>query len=111
MTTTIDVEQLKRAAAMLRTPTASWHREAMAEVLDLAAKRGERKPSKPRKAKPYSPHTERLLAEFLKIKYPSRAHVRAQPWPVYLEHNGTVIEDGKTATAYLKQAKCEQVAA
>jgi hypothetical protein len=36
MTTTIDIDQLRKAAAMLRTPTASWHREEMAAVLEAA---------------------------------------------------------------------------
>lgn len=103
MTTTIDIEQLRQAAAMLRTPTASWHREAMAAALEKAAQRGESKPRKPRKAKPFDPFTEDLLNKFLKVKYPSRAPVRAKPWPVHLEHDGTIIEDGKVAAAYLKQ--------
>ena len=113
MTTTIDIEQLRAAAAMLRTPTASWHREQMADVLDLAAKRSERKVRKPRKAKRFDPFTEAQLAKFLKVKYPSRAAVRYQgDWPVYLEHNGTIIEDGKVAAAYLKQMRDrEKVAA
>jgi len=103
MTTTIDIEQLRKAAEMLRTPTASWHREEMATVLELAAKRGERKPSRPRKAKPFDPFTEDLIGKFLKVKYPSRAHVRAKDWPVHLEHDGTIIEDGKIVAKYLKQ--------
>jgi hypothetical protein len=103
MTTTIDIEQVRRAAAMLRTPTASWHREEMAAVLEKAAQRGERRARKP-KAKPFDPLTEDLLAKFLKVKYPSRAHVRHQgDWPVRLEHNGTIIESGKVAAVYLKR--------
>jgi hypothetical protein len=59
---------------------------------------------KPRKVKRFDPFTEDLLAKFLKVKYPSRAPLRPQgDWPVHLEHNGTIIEDTKTATAYLKQ--------
>jgi hypothetical protein len=110
-TTTIDAEQLRQAAAMLRTPTASWHRAEMAAVLEQAAERGARKVRKPRKAKPFDPFTEGQRAKFLKIKYPSRAHLRPQgDWPVRLEHNGTIIEDGKIAAAYLKQTR-EPVAA
>jgi hypothetical protein len=103
MTTTIDIEQLRRAAAMLRQPTASWHREEMAAVLEAAAERGERKARKPRKAKPFDPFTEAQLAKLFKVKFPSRAHVRAQEWPVRLEHNGTIIESRKAAAAYLRQ--------
>jgi hypothetical protein len=103
--TAADTAQLRRAAAMLRTPTASWHREEMATVLEAVADRGARKVRKPRKAKPFDPFTERLLGEFLKVKCPSRAHVRCQgDWPIHLEHDGTVIEDGKVAAAYLRQA-------
>lgn len=110
MTATIDIEQLRQAAAMLRTPTASWHREEMAAALEKAAKRGERKV---RKVKPFDPFTENLLAAFLKVKCPSQAAVRWQgDWPVHLEHNGTIIEDAKIAARYLKQTKHrEQVAA
>jgi hypothetical protein len=104
MTTTIDIEHLRRAADMLRTPAASWHREEMAAALEQAIKRGERKVRKPRKAKRFDPFTEDLLSKFLKVKYPSRAHVRVQDWPVHLEHDGTIIEDGKVAAAYLKLA-------
>jgi hypothetical protein len=104
MTTTIEVAQLREAAAMLRTPTASWHREDMAAVLDAAIKRGERKVRTPRKAKRFDPFTEELLGRFLKVKCASRAPVRCQgDWPVHLEHNGTIIEDVKIASAYLKQ--------
>jgi hypothetical protein len=104
MTTTIDIDQLRQAAAMLRTPTASWHHEDMAAVLEAAVKRGERKVRKPHKAERFDAFTEDLLAKFLKVKYPSRAHVRCQgDWPIHLEHNGTIIEDGKVAAAYLKQ--------
>lgn len=104
MTTTIDIDELRQAVAMLRTPTASWHREDMAALLEKAIQRGERKARKPRKVKTFDPFTEDLLGKFLKIKYPSRASVRYQgDWPIHLEHDGTIIEDGKTATAYLKQ--------
>jgi hypothetical protein len=105
MTTTIDIEQLRKAAAMLRTPTASWHREDMAAVLETAIQRGERKARKPRKAKPFDPFTEDLLAKFLKVKYPSLG-VRPRPegdWPIRLEHDGTIIESGKVAAVYLKR--------
>jgi hypothetical protein len=104
-TVAIDVVQLQHAAAMLRSPTASWHREDMAAVLEKAAEHGERKARKPRKVKPFDPFTEDLLAKFLKVKCSSRADLRAQEWPVRFEHNGTIIENGKTATAYLKQVE------
>jgi len=97
--TAVEVAQVRAAAVMLRTPTASWHREAMAERLLAMA---EPKPRKARKAKRFDPFTEAQLAKFLKVKLPSRAAVRAKPWPVGFEHDGTIIEDGKTATAYLK---------
>jgi|HubBroStandDraft_5_1064220.scaffolds.fasta_scaffold687880_1 hypothetical protein len=101
MTTTIDIKQLREAARMLRTPTASWHREAMAIVLEEAAKHGAQKPPrKPRKAKTFE---EEQVAKLLKVKFPSRAMTRTQAWPVYLGHDGTIIEDGKVAAAYLKQ--------
>jgi hypothetical protein len=104
MTTTIDIEQLRQAAAMLRMPTASWHRAEMAAALEQAVQRGEREARKPRRVKPFDPFTEDLLSKFFKVRYPSQAHVRAQgDWPVHLEHNGTIIEDGKVAAAYLKQ--------
>jgi hypothetical protein len=98
MTTTIDTDQLRQAAQMLRTPTASWHREAMAAVLEQAA---QRKPApKARKAKTFE---SEQVAKLLRVRFPSRAMTRAKAWPVHLEHNGTVIEDSKVATAYLKQ--------
>ena len=71
----------------------------MASILEMAADRGERKVRKPRKVKP-----SRNVELFLKAKFVSRAAVRYNgDWPVHLEHNGTIIEDVKTAAAYLKQ--------
>jgi hypothetical protein len=103
VTTTVDIGQLRQAAAMLRTPTASWHREDMAAVLEAAADRGARTARK-RKAKRFDPFTEDLLAKFLKVKCPSLGvRNRQGDCPVRLEHNGTIIEDVKTAAAYLKQ--------
>lgn len=76
----------------------------MAAALEKAADRGARKARRPRKAARFDPFTENLLAKFLKVKYPSRADVRyAGDWPIRLEHNGTIIEDGRVAAAYLKQ--------
>jgi hypothetical protein len=115
MTTTIDIDQLRRAAEMLRTPAASWHREEMAAVLELAVMRGERRV---RKAKP-----SRNVELFLKAKFVNSApgngrgarFARPDDVNVYMECNGQRIytndpAGAKAAREYLKALR-EQVAA